>query len=122
MGIMEKKRNTQGFIEKEPDPDNKSRDIFYLTQKYETDEAESTSTLIDTSLLDYSFVKSFLDEHIKQRFDNGTLTICDSTGNQISYADFLSLIVTKDPQIVTKKISVEVTTNNENNQSGGLFG
>jgi len=87
-----------GFLEKFPDPDNKSRDVYLVTDTFVEKEARIESTLIDTSLLDASCVDSFVENYIEQRFNKGILEILDENGNKITPKELLDTLYKIDAQ------------------------
>ncbi len=87
-----------GFLEKFPDPDNRSRDVYIVTQTYVEKQASVESTLIDTSLLDESCVKSFVEKYVEQRFDQGKLEIHNKDGNKITPKELLDILCKIDAQ------------------------
>ncbi|MEX2191969.1 MAG: hypothetical protein WD717_01115 [Nitrosarchaeum sp.] len=97
-----------GFLEKFPDPDNKSRDVYIVAQAFVEKQASVESTLIDTSLLDESCVNSFVKKFIEQRFDQGRLEIHDKDGNKIAPKELLDILC---------KIDVQTPPNRHENDS-----
>ena len=92
-----------GFLEEYTDPDNRSRNIYALSQTFVAEEASIESTLIDTSALDVSCVESFVNEYIKQRFDSGNLKILDENENELTPTALLELLYTIDAQSTQNK-------------------
>jgi hypothetical protein len=56
-----------GFIEKTRDPENKTRDIFWIPERFENKDATIESTLFDTTTLDELRVRTFLDKYVTRR-------------------------------------------------------
>jgi hypothetical protein len=81
-----------GFLEKVQDPDNKTRNIYYLPEKYLKEDAIVESTLIDISALDESCLEPFLTKYIKQRFENEDLAIEDKYGNSLTIDTLLECL------------------------------
>ncbi len=57
-----------GFLERTKDPNNKSRDIFWIPDRYLEHDVTVESTLIDTTTLDESCIRSFVKNHFEQRY------------------------------------------------------
>lgn len=57
-----------GFLERTQDPNNKTRDIFWIPERYQQKDATLESTLIDTSTLNESCVRSCLEKYITRRY------------------------------------------------------
>lgn len=74
-----------GYLEKEQDSTNRSRDVYSLTPRYEKEEAGIFSTLIDTTTIDISCLKKALE----QRFEQG-YTVVDAKGSVISLETIIS--------------------------------
>jgi hypothetical protein len=81
-----------GYLEKERDPSNRSRDVYSLTPRYEKEEAGIFSTLIDTSTIEISCLKNTLE----QRFEQGYKAV-NSEGKIIP----IEPIVNNQGEIVT---------------------
>jgi len=106
-----------GFLEKFRDPDNNSRDIYMVADTFLEKQASIESTLIDTSTLDDSCVKSFVNKYLEQRFNKGILEIKDENGNKITpneLVDILCEIVVQTPKNRHKIGSNEASMSNEN--------
>jgi len=73
-----------GLLEKFSDPDNKSRDVYTVAERFLENDANVESTLVDTSTLDVSCVKSFVRKYLEQRFNSGELEIVDENGKNIT--------------------------------------
>ncbi len=101
-----------GYLESKTDPENNSRYVFKISPKYDKDNADLESTLIDTSSLDDSCLRVFIEKYLKQRFDSGKLKVFDGHGNLISLENLPKLlmqIVTQRPKFVPKNDSVEAS-------------
>jgi hypothetical protein len=81
-----------GYLEKEKDPSNTSRDIYTISPKYEKEEVNIFSTLIDTSTIDISYLKNSLERRINLGY-----RIVDSTGTII----LVENVVHNQAEIVT---------------------
>ena len=68
-----------GYLEKEQDQSNRSRDLFFLSPKYEKDEASIFSTLIDVSTIDILCLKNTLECRLEQGY-----SIVSSNGETVS--------------------------------------
>lgn len=96
-----------GYLEKEQDPSNRSRDLYSLSPKYEKQEASIFSTLIDTSTIDISCLKSALKCRLEQGYK-----IVDSKGHLV---DFDTVVInqgkidTSDISNVSEITSVEMS-------------
>ena len=82
----------QGFLDETLDPNNRTRHIYCLPEKYQKEDATIESTLIDISILDDSCVDSFVKQYIKHRFEIGELTIEDKKGNSINPQQLVELL------------------------------
>lgn len=102
-----------GYLEKEPDPANRSRDVYSLAPRYEKEEASIFLTLIDTSTIDISCLKKALE----RRFEQGYIVI-DSRGSVIS----LETIVNNQGEIDTdpSKIKPEISSVETSNSIDSL--
>jgi len=101
-----------GYLEKERDPSNKSREVYSLPPRYEKEDASIFSTLIDTSTIDISCLKNAL----KCRFEQGYKAV-NSEGSVISLESIVNNqgeIVTQPPKIIPKINSVEMSNNVDN--------
>ena len=87
-----------GFLEKFLDPDNKSRDVYHVSDAFLKRQANVESTLIDTSLLKVSCVRPFVENYTEQRFNKGTLEIQDESRNKITPKDLLDILYKIDAQ------------------------
>lgn len=87
-----------GFLEKTRDPENQSRDIYYLSQTYVNQKASIESTLIDVSTLDVSCLDSYVNNYLKQRFENGEITIEDQSGKSIDIESLLEVLHSIDAE------------------------
>lgn len=97
-----------GYVEERFDPDNKSRNQYTISHQYVKKEADLEATLIDTSLLDESCVRVFIEKQLKQRFDSGKLGIVDERDESITLAG-LTRIVTQTSDFMPKNDSNEVS-------------
>jgi len=100
-----------GYLEKARDDSNKTRDIYYLSSRYTENQASLESTLIDVSAIDLTCLDSYVNQYLKQRFDNGIITIEDEQGNSISIEELLKLLHSIDVQCSENK------NKSENNDS-----
>jgi hypothetical protein len=82
----------QGFLDETLDPDNHTRNVYYLPEKYLDADAIIESTLIDISALDHSCLESFVNQFIIQRFEKGELTIEDEKENSIDPRQLIELV------------------------------
>ena len=101
-----------GYLESKTDPENNSRYVFKISPKYDDKDADLESTLIDTSSLDGSCLRVFIEKYLKQRFDSGKLKVFDEKNNEISLENLPKLliqIVTQPPKFVPKNDSVEAS-------------
>jgi hypothetical protein len=87
-----------GFLEKVPDPDNKSRDVYTVAERFLENDANVESTLVDTSTLDVSCVKSFVKKYLEQRFNSGELEILDENGKNITPTELVDNLCKIDAQ------------------------
>jgi len=87
-----------GFLEKFIDPDNRSRNVYTVAERFLTQEASVESSLIDTSSLDVSCVELFVKENLEQRFSSDTLDIQDENGNKITLKELVDVLCTIDAQ------------------------
>ena len=87
-----------GFLEQFPDDDNLSRYVYTIANRFLEKDASVESTLIDTSTLDTSCVKSFLGDYIEQRFNQGTLEILDENRNKITLIELVDTLCKIDAQ------------------------
>lgn len=81
-----------GYLEKARDESNKTRDIYYLPLRFIENQASLESTLIDVSAIDSTCLDSYVNQYLKQRFDNGIITLEDEKGNSISIEELLTLL------------------------------
>ncbi len=81
-----------GYLEKARDESNKTRDIYYLSPRYIENQASLESTLIDVSAIDPTCPDSYINQYLKQRFDNGIITIEDEKGNSINIKELIELL------------------------------
>lgn len=81
-----------GYLEKELDPTNRSRDVYSLAPRYEKEEASIFSTLIDASTINISCLKNTLECRLDQGYK-----IVNSKGLVVS----LESIVNNEGEIVT---------------------
>jgi len=106
-----------GFLEKFPDPDNKSRDVYTIAERFLDNDANVESTLIDTSTLDDSCVKSFVEKYLEQRFNQGELELVDSDGQNITPIDLIDILCKIDAQTPKNRHEIgsnEASMSNEN--------
>ncbi|HUT06291.1 MAG TPA: hypothetical protein VMW74_06350 [Nitrosopumilaceae archaeon] len=100
-----------GYLDKERDPSNRSRDTYSISPRYENKEAGIFSTLIDISTIDNSYLKIA----IECRFNQG-YKIIDSQGSVISCKDIVNNqgeIVAQIHDSLSEINSVEVSNNVE---------
>lgn len=100
-----------GYLEKEKDPSNTSRDIYSLVPRYEKDTAGIFSTLIDTSTIDISCLKIALEQRLEQGYK-----IVNSQGIVVSLQEVVNNqgeIVTEPPEFVPEIDSVDVSNSVE---------
>ncbi len=76
-----------GFIEKTRDPDNRTRDIFWIPERFENKDATVESTLFDTTTLDELRVRAFLDKHVTQRLKEKEYQFYNTKEETISVAE-----------------------------------
>ncbi|KEQ56698.1 hypothetical protein AAA799B03_00975 [Marine Group I thaumarchaeote SCGC AAA799-B03] len=81
-----------GYVESIQDSTNKSRKLYSISSKYADIPASLESTLIDTSTLDESCVKSFLDRYVKHRLSSKNIQIVDESGKSISLGKLASTL------------------------------
>jgi len=98
-----------GFLEKFRDPDNNSRDIYMIADTFLEKQASIESTLIDTSTLDNSCVKSFVNKYLEQRFNKGILEIKDENGNKITPNELVDILYKIDAQTIQNRHEKTVT-------------
>jgi hypothetical protein len=101
-------------LERFPDPDNKSRDVYIVSDTFVEKEARIESTLIDTSLLDISCIELFVENYIEQRFNKGILEILDENGNKITPKELVDILYKIDAQTIQNR---HKTSNNEASKS-----
>ena len=105
-----------GFLENAIDQNNKTRHVYYLPERYVASEASLESTLIDVSVLDTSCMNSYVNQYLKQRFENGDISFEDGKGNPINIEELLGLLHSIDIQYGKnrhKSDNVDSTKNNE---------
>lgn len=105
-----------GFLENAIDQNNKTRHVYYLPDRYVTNNASLESTLIDVSALDTSCVDSYVNQYLKQRFENDEISFEDDKGNPINIERLLELLHTIDTEHTQnrhKSDNVDSTKNNE---------
>lgn len=105
-----------GYLEKFKDPDNLSRDVYAVTETFVDNEASIESTLIDTSLLDVSCVKSFVREYVEQRFVKRKLEIFSQDGEKIIPNELVDILYKIDAQAIQNRHGIdnnEASTSNE---------
>lgn len=101
-----------GYLEKEQDPSNRSRDLFSLSPKYEKQEASIFSTLIDTSTIDISCLKNTIECRLEQGYK-----IVSSEGKIVSLEDVENnqgVIDTQPSEFIPKTNSVEMSDSVDN--------
>lgn len=103
-----------GFLEKFSDPDNKSRDVYTVADRFLENDANVESTLIDTSTLDVSCVESFVKKYLEQRFNQGTLEIVDENGKNITPIELVDNLCQIDAQTPKNRHKID---NNETSKS-----
>jgi len=106
-----------GFLEKFPDPDNKSRDVYTITERFLDNDANVESTLIDTSTLDDACVKLFVKKYLEQRFNQGELELVDSDGQNITPVELIDILCKIDAQTPKNRHKIgsnEASMSNEN--------
>ena len=74
-----------GYLEKELDPTNRSRDVYSLAPRYEKEEASIFSTLIDASTINISCLKNTLECRLEQGYK-----IVSSKGKITSLSDVVN--------------------------------
>lgn len=96
-----------GYLEKEKDPSNTSRDIYSLVPRYEKDAASIFSTLIDALTIDISCLKNTLEQRLEQGYKvvtpQGIIASLEEVVNNSGE------IVTETPKFVPEIDSVEVS-------------
>lgn len=110
-----------GLLESARDPRNASKNIYWIAKQYENEKVGLESLLIDTSSLDRSCLESFVNKHLKQRFESGTLRVIDDTNQDITLDILIqNLSLDKDTQNATqphqnrhKNASCEATINDD---------
>lgn len=100
-----------GYLEEFQDPNNRSRNVYAVSDLYLSSEASIESTLVDVSSLDISCVNSFMKQYIQQRFDSGYITILDQKGLEITPEQLLGVLT----QIDT--IQYENTNKSDNHEA-----
>ena len=98
-----------GYLEKESDTTNRSRDVYFLAPRYEKEEASIFSTLIDASTIDISCLKSSLGCRLEQGYK-----IVNSKGSVVSLESIASNqgeIVTQSSKIIPKIDNVDMSNN-----------
>ena len=101
-----------GYLEKEQDPDNRSRDLYSLSLKYEKQQASIFSTLIDVSTIDISCLKNTLECRLEQGYK-----IVSSKGEVCSIDDVVNnqeAIDTIPTESIPKINSVDVSNSVDN--------
>ena len=73
-----------GFLGRTQDPRNKTRDVFWIPERFQDEDATVESTLFDTSTLDDSCVTSFVKEHIISRLKNKEYQFYNTNDEKIS--------------------------------------
>ncbi len=113
-----------GLLENAQDPSNKSRNIYWIAKQYENEKVGLETTLIDTSTLDESCLESFVNKHLKQRFESGKLRVMDSDNQDISLEILIqNLSLDKDTQNATctpqnsHKITSDETTISDDSEA-----
>ncbi len=86
-----------GYLEKERDPTNRSRDLYWISSRYEKEDASIFSTLIDASIIDISCLKNTLECRLQQGYK-----IVNSAGSVVS----LEIIVNNQGEIVTQSSKI----------------
>lgn len=89
-----------GFVERTRDPVNRTRDIFWIPEKYEQEDATIESTLIDTSTLDESCVRSFVNNHITQRLKEEEYQFYNTNDDLISVEELCKQVTRIDIESV----------------------
>jgi len=85
-----------GFLERDRDPNLRTRDIFWISPQYENKEAPMESTLIDVSAFDRTCVTSFLDKYFKRRLEENKLYIIDTNGSRITLDRLCEMTLSND--------------------------
>jgi len=101
-----------GYLEKEQDPDNRSRDLYSLSLKYEKQQASIFSTLIDVSTIDISCLKNTLECRLEQGYK-----IVSSKGEVCSIDDVVNnqeVIDTIPAESIPKINSVDMSNSVDN--------
>ena len=87
-----------GFLERTKDPDNKSRDIFWIPERYLEHDATVESTLIDITSLDESCVRLFVKNHLEQRYNEEEYTFYNPNDKVISVEELCKQVTSIDVQ------------------------
>jgi DNA-binding MarR family transcriptional regulator len=98
-----------GYLEKERDPTNKSRDVYSIAPRYEKEVASIFSTLIDASTIDISCLKNSLECRLQQGYK-----IVNSKGSVVSLETIVDVqgeIVTPSSMIMPKTNDVDMSNN-----------
>jgi len=82
-----------GFLGRTRDPTNRTRDIFWVPERYENVDATVESTLLDITTLDESCVSSFLEEHVTSRLENKEYQFYDTKEKIISIEELSKLVI-----------------------------
>lgn len=89
-----------GFLERTKDPTNKTRDIFWIPERYLNQNATVESTLIDTSTLDESCVSLFIKKYITSRYKEEEYQFYDLNDQTISVEELCKQVIRIDVQSV----------------------
>lgn len=85
-----------GFLAKTKDPRDRARDIFWVPESFENQNATTESTLINTSTLDDQCVESFLEEHIVSRYNKDEYQFYNTEEEIISVEDLATHVTRID--------------------------
>ena len=89
-----------GFLSKTKDPRDRARDIFWIPESFENQNATTESTLINTSTLDEQCVELFLKEHIVSRYSTDEYQFYNTKEETISVAEIAKQVTMIDIQSV----------------------
>ena len=103
-----------GFLDYFLDEDNKSRYVYAVAEKYVSQDADVESTLIDTSTLDDSCVKSFVNRYVEQRFNREEIALKDADGTNITPKQLIDILSQIDAKTTQNRHKI---TNNEASMS-----
>ncbi|WP_133936211.1 hypothetical protein [Candidatus Nitrosarchaeum limnium] len=89
-----------GFLERTKDPTNKTRDIFWIPERYQQVDATTESTLIDTKTLDESCVRSCLEKYIIRRYEKEEYQFYNTNDEIISVEELCKQVTRIDIALV----------------------